>query len=95
MGKKLEPFTWSDLKKAVNEIPEDHPCLNKQVVIWGDDRGFALDGVDILEEDFLNDGDEGCAPASQLKEAIEENPDDDFHVVHEKGTRILLIDQEK
>lgn len=84
-------FTWADLKKAVNEIPQEH--LNKPVHVWGEDEGFRITGIDDLEEDYVQDGDDGCGPESEVrKTAILDEGDvfEDMHpIVFEKGTRIL------
>lgn len=90
-------FTWAQLKKIVNAIPDKH--LNKEVVVWkeDDDGGGLITNVEILKEDYLFSGDEGCCPKSQMKDAIKEEkkefPDtaSEYEVVHEKGTRILHL----
>lgn len=96
MSKKDETLTWAELKKAINRMPKKH--LNKPVCLWADEQGFKIVEVEILKEDYLFDGDEGCAPRSTMKEVIDGEkdfpPEDkgDYYVVHEKGTRILYIE---
>lgn len=87
-------FTWADFKKAVNKIPEKN--LNQEVVIWTEDeRCYTVDSLFICPEDFLFDGDEGCCPRSEMKDAIKEEKRDypdtesEYYVVHRKGTRII------
>lgn len=91
--KKDKKFTWADLKKAVNKIPEKN--LKKEVIVWNisDESAMTITDVEILKEDYLFDGDEGCAPKSVMKEAIAEAKrdglEDEYPVVHIKGTRVL------
>ncbi len=81
-------FTWADLKKAVNELPEDQ--LNDTVIIWGDEIALQITSIQALEEDYLRD-DEGCTPRSALQDHLDENPQDieEFPVVLKKGTFII------
>ena len=93
--KNTKPFTWADLKKAVNQIPDAQ--LKKKVVIWTDDENcYQVANVEILKEDHLNDGDDGCAPRSDLKDAIKEakqtGDQDVYYLIHKKGTRILYAE---
>jgi len=88
-------FTWADLKKAVNKIPEKH--LQKQVIIWTEDESaYLVTSVDILNERHVYDGDEGCAPISIMKESIAEAKsaglDNEYYTIHERGTRILYAE---
>lgn len=92
--KEEKDFTWADLKKAVNKIPENQ--LNKRVTIWTDDEQcFHISYVEVLKEDYVHDGVEGCAPRSVLKagytkeEWKEAKEFDSHYTVHEKGTRII------
>lgn len=94
MSKKDEKFTWADLKKIVNKMPAS--ALKREVVGWKEESGVVVTGVMILKEDYLYDGDEGCAPRSTLQDAIAEAKkdgwEDEYHVVHPKGTRILDVE---
>jgi hypothetical protein len=82
-------FTWADFKKAVNKMPENQ--LNKSVIIWtADEQCYHVTHVQVLKEDYVHDGDEGCTPRSILKEEWKEAKEYDTHyVIHEKGTRII------
>lgn len=86
-------FTWAALKKAVNKVP-DH-MLKNEVIIWTDDeeKAHTVICVETLKEDYVFDGDEGCAPKSIMKEAIAEakktGDEDEYFVIHQKGTRII------
>jgi hypothetical protein len=86
----MRKFTWADLKKAANEIPEE--LLNQEVVVWEEDEGGCkIAAIDALEEDYRFDGDEGCAPASVLMEDYDGSDfDDDHYIIYPKGARILI-----
>lgn len=93
----LKAASWRDLKKVANEIPEE--LLDKPIIIWSDTETSMIVGkVDVLEEDYLYDGDEGCAPASDFADIIKENdalPEEDrdsFDVAYPKGTAILWVE---
>jgi len=84
-------LTWADLKRIVNKMPESR--LKDEVTIWTDDeRAYKIDCVEVLKEDYVFDGDEGCAPKSVMKEG---DPKDwkenraEYYTVHPKGTRII------
>ncbi len=90
---KLEKkYTWADLKRMVNRMP-DH-LLKLQVYIWPTDeeRALVVTGIERLTEDYVHDGDVGCCPKSIMKSG---DPDDwkenqdEYYLVHPKGTRIL------
>lgn len=57
--------TWADLKAAIENLTEEQ--LNKPIYLWGVESGDKLE-FDILDEDYLEDGDEGCAPKSIIEE---------------------------
>jgi hypothetical protein len=84
-------MTWADLKKIVNKMPESR--LKDDVTIWTDtEECFKVADIEILKEDYVFDGDEGCAPKSVMKVADpkdwKENRDE-YYTVHQKGTRII------
>ncbi len=87
-------FTWADLKKIVNKMPENQ--LAKGVTIWTDkEQCFHITYVDILKEDYVSDGVDGCIGRSILKGTMtkeewkEAKEFDSHYTVHEKGTRII------
>lgn len=90
MSKKI---TWAEIKEIVNGLPDN--ILNQAATIWdeAEENGHCVTGIKILEEDWHFDGDEGCAPISILKEQYDdyEENKDEYHLVHAKGTPILLI----
>lgn len=95
--KNKEKFTWADLKRIANKVPESR--LKDEVVIWTDEeRGLLVHNVEILSEDYLFDGDEATAPRSVMKEIIDEEKrngtyvDGEYYVVHPKGRRILYAE---
>jgi hypothetical protein len=87
----MKSLTWAQLKKAANKVPEK--LLQNEVVIWTDDeRAYKISDIEILKEDYLFDGDEGCAPRSILKEGDPEDfkeNEEDYYLIHPKGTRII------
>lgn len=92
MAKKL---TWAELKKIVNEMPEE--LLQNQVYAWNandcEPEGLGINGIQRLEEDHVFDGDEACVPVSAFKEAGELDPEENY-VVHPAGTVILIYTHE-
>jgi hypothetical protein len=96
-NEKAPRITWADLKKAVNELPED--LLTTKVVLWpfsDGEEAWNLVEVMTLEEDYVFDGDSGCAPLSVMKESVSaeewEEAKDEHHLVFPKGTPILIIE---
>lgn len=90
--KKEKVFTWADLKRAVNKMPENR--LKDPVVIWNDDETcYQVTDVEVLNEDYRHDGDEGVIPNSVMKENYDDYKqgikDGDYNVVYPKGTRII------
>lgn len=92
MSKKI---TWADLKKIVNEMPEE--LLQNQVYAWNsndaDPEGLVLEEGQKLEEDYVYDGDVGCSPISIMKDSGDYDPKENY-VVHPAGTIILLYTHE-
>lgn len=84
--------TWADLKAAIENLTEEQ--LNKPIYLWGVESGDKLE-FDILDEDYLEDGDEGCAPKSIIEENMSGETVDmtDYPLVHSKGTIILQTDK--
>lgn len=97
---KEKKFTWETLRKIANSIPEDR--IKDEVIIWtdrdDDASAFAVKCVERLSEDYIFDGDEGCAPRSIMKETIEEEKaagtysEQEFRVILHKGQRILYAE---
>jgi len=93
-------FTWSDLKRIANRIPKDR--LKDEVIIWtdrdDDAAAFKVNGVQRLEEDYIFDQDDGCAPKSVMKELIADEKaagtydPDEYYLIHPKGRRILYAE---
>ena len=92
---QFKNLTWADLKRIANKIPESR--LKDEVTIWTDDEQcYKIDAVEVLKEEYVFDGDEGCAPKSVMKNADpkdwKENRDE-YYTVHPKGTRIISAAQ--
>lgn len=85
-------LTWRQLKEAANELPEE--LLDDKVFGWAvdDEAGVKMVEILTLEEDHVFNGDDACAPRSELKEMTEPEDwdDDEYYVVHKKGTKILV-----
>lgn len=81
-----EKFTWADLKKFCDELPEEE--LQKEVIWAGEESGGVVRFVYRLEEDYgVN---EYCmAPVSVLEEE-RENEDEKIEVVYKEGTPMLV-----
>jgi len=90
-----EKFTWNDLKAIIDSMPAE--LMNEQVVIWHEDDdapmpGMKVTGFEILDEDYVFDGDEGVAPLSVMKDGDPEGWQEykeDCPVIYPKGSRIL------
>lgn len=87
----IKNLTWADLKRIVNKIPESR--LQDEVTIWGDDEQvFMIDNVQVLNEDYVDDGCCNCVPRSIMRKADQEywkENKEDHPVVYPKGTRII------
>lgn len=90
---KTKQLTWLELKKVINEMPES--LLGTPVILWptdNDESGIIISEVDVLDEDYLYDGDEGCAPESVMKETSDswgKEEEEEHYIIHAKGTPIL------
>ena len=79
-------FTWADLKKVVNELPED--MLWRDVRWWGEERGGTVKSVSLLDEVYVQN-DEGFEPMS-----AHEGSEDSYYEGSElpAGYPILTVD---
>lgn len=84
-NKKL---TWYELKKFCNNL--DGKQLGKDVLIWGEEKGFTASGTFLVPEDFINPSGDGLEPVSFYKDEPEILLEE--KVVIEKGHPVLLID---
>lgn len=88
-------LTWGELKKIVNEMPEE--LLQNQVCAWNANDasppGLLISSVQKLPENYVYDGDEGCAPLSTFKNDGEYDAHENY-VVHPTGTVILIYSHE-
>lgn len=88
-------YTWRDLKKAVNKMPESR--LDDQVTIWAEEQALNVQGVMVLKEGYCDDGDCGVCPVSIIRGVISDDnkagrhdhDDYDLTPVYPKGTRII------
>lgn len=80
-------ITWYDLKTLCNRLTGEQ--LGKDVLIWGEEKGFVASGTLITEDDYINPSGDGLEPKYIYKdepELLEEES-----VIVEKGHPILLI----
>lgn len=97
MAKKIKKkgLTWAELKTLANKLSPE--LLKKEVCLWGEESGAVIDGVQILKEDYVHDGDMGCAPLSVMKQSMTkeewEEDKDEYYPIHKKGTVILWVDR--
>jgi hypothetical protein len=86
-----DKFTWRDMKRVVNKMPESR--LDDQVVIWdmeSDGRALKVEQVEILKEDYHDDGDVGTWKKSDMRAGLDAtDSEDSFPVIYPKGTRII------
>jgi hypothetical protein len=82
-------FTWGDLKKVINKLPEEE--LNKEVIVWNEESGCRITEVEILNEDYYQD-EECCIPESELKHILKEEGEtmDTHPLVLKKGSAVLF-----
>lgn len=86
----MEKFTWYELKKFCNSLTGDQ--LGYEVKGWGDEKGCTIEGVETLEDDFINPSGEGAEPLSTYKN----DPDfaefiEDEAVVLDKNQPMLIM----
>ena len=77
-------LTWQYIKDLANSLDEEQ--LKKPVKWWGDETGGSISDANILDEDYVSDG-EAYGPRSEMDEA---NIDPDEPVFH-KGTPMLWM----
>jgi len=85
---EVKQQTWADLKAAIDNLTDEQ--LSKPIYLWGVESGDNIE-FDVLDEDYLHDGDEGCAPKSVMEESMSGEPIDmeDYPLIHSKGTIIF------
>src|SRR4051812_26312871 len=75
-------LTWKDIKELLSHVNEEQ--LNQPVRWWGDGRGGRLHDANVLDEDYVSDG-EAYGPRSEFDpESIDEE-----QPVVPKGTVML------
>lgn len=80
---KKEKFTWQNLKDVVNTLNEEQ--LKNEVIWWGDERGGKIVYVEILNDDYVDDGDCGVMPLKDWNSEI----DGSAEIKIKKNTPIL------
>ncbi len=84
---EVKQQTWADLKAAIENLTDEQ--LSKPIYLWGVESGDKIE-FDVIDEDYLHDGDEGCAPKSVIEESLEEGEDlSEYPLTHSKGTIIF------
>ncbi len=77
-------LTWQDIKDLANSLSEEQ--LQQPVKYWTEGEGGSIGDANILEEDYVSDG-EGYAPRSEMpSEVIDED-----EPVFLKGTPMLWM----
>lgn len=100
MDSENTKFTFRDLKRIINKMPESR--LGDNVVVWEDEKAIHIEGVLILEENYVSDGDVAVCPISIIRENIAYDKkygryDPDYYdltTIYPKGTRILQACEE-
>lgn len=82
-------YTWADLKKEINELPEK--VLNQKIRIWGEEEGFISNGLHVLDEDHIDNG-ESFSPKSTFEPEELKSLKAFGHTTLPKGTPIISID---
>jgi hypothetical protein len=83
-------FTWYDLKRVIDKMPLSR--LRDEVRVWADEQGGYVSGVEILKEDYHDDGDVGTMPKSVMLENLGDDDPEDYPLIFPKGTRILSVE---
>lgn len=87
---KNKIFTWYDLKRVIDKMPVSR--LKDEVRGWRDEEGVMVTGVEVLKEDYHEDGDVGTWPRSVMLDNLGDDDEDDYPLVFHKGTRILRVE---
>lgn len=88
--KPKKALTFRQAKEIINQLSDEK--LDKPMIVWGDERGFQIQGVMIAEEDYCDSGD-GAEPRSVIENNLgDDETMDDYAVIIEKGDAILEID---
>lgn len=86
--KPSKPMKWQELKDFCNSLNEVE--LQKNVIVWGEDRGETINSAYQLEEEHLYDGEAMCPLSVFDEDQLEEHQfNERMHV----GTPILGMDE--
>jgi hypothetical protein len=78
------PLTWRDVKDLANSLTEEQ--LQQPVNYWTESEGGTVGDANVLDEDYVSDG-EAYAPKSEMPaEAVDED-----EPVFPKGTVMIWI----
>jgi hypothetical protein len=81
-------FTYRQLAEAINNMPDE--LKDRRLIVWpSEDSETELDivGVEILDEDYLCDGE-----AIWAASAFDEIDEEENYVVHPKGMVVLITE---
>jgi hypothetical protein len=85
---RKKPITFAELKAEIGRFTPEQLAL--PVMWWGDERGGDIDGVQVLDEDWLGGDGEPPAPRSAFGE--DTRLPEELKVVWKKGTPVLSTD---
>lgn len=77
-------LTWRDIKNLSNELSEDQ--LKQPVRYWTEGEGGEVGDANVLDEDYVSDG-ESYAPKSEMPAEVIDEDEPVFY----KGTVMLWI----
>jgi len=86
---KIRIMKLKDLKELLNKQSDEQ--LEKDIIVWGEERGSKIINAMNLEEDYTNLSGDGCEPLSSYKDE-EDYEEAKENVVYEKG-RIILTEE--
>ncbi len=82
----IPKITWGELlEEALNM---DKEFLDQEVIVWGDEIGYTIQGFSLLDEDHVST-EEGACPVSLYD--VDFYNDEEPHIILKKGYPILHI----
>lgn len=76
-------MNWKELKDFANSLNEHQ--LSQKVILWREDESIQdIEAMNLEEDHYIGNNDEGCYPESDASEPI-----DNLRKVYDKGHPIL------
>lgn len=91
MATKKRPITWYELKQFCNTLTGDQ--LGTEVIVWCEEGGFSIQGIQQLEDDFFNPSGECMEPVGIYRDTVDWDEVKDEPILMRKGDPVLLSDE--